>query len=127
LVYAVAFYFVWMILSFFATSGWETVTFAGRSNLGLAISLFILVAYGLWREKGLAGVPRGADGRPAYLGPQPVADGPEFRRRLLQRRHAQGDGRFFQDHHHADVHHRQRAAVRPCPDVRAHSQTPSPT
>jgi C4-dicarboxylate transporter DctM subunit len=58
LVYAVAFYFVWMILSFFATSGSETVTFAGRSNLGLAISLFILVAYTAWRgEKGLAGVP----------------------------------------------------------------------
>jgi C4-dicarboxylate transporter DctM subunit len=36
----------------------ETVTFAGRSNLGLAISLFILVAYSAWRgEKGLAGVP----------------------------------------------------------------------
>jgi C4-dicarboxylate transporter DctM subunit len=50
----VAFYFVWMILSFFATSGSETVTFAGRSNLGLAISLFILVAYTAWRgEKGL--------------------------------------------------------------------------
>ncbi|VVT27206.1 TRAP transporter large permease [Hoeflea sp. EC-HK425] len=58
LVYAVAFYFVWMILSFFATSGSETVTFAGRSNLGLAISLFILVAYTAWRgEKGIAGVP----------------------------------------------------------------------
>jgi C4-dicarboxylate transporter, DctM subunit len=57
-VYAVAFYFVWMILSFFATSNSETVTFAGRSNLGLAISIFILVAYTAWRgEKGLAGVP----------------------------------------------------------------------
>ena len=57
-VYAVAFYFVWMILSFFATNNSETVTFAGRSNLGLAISLFILVAYTSWRgEKGLAGVP----------------------------------------------------------------------
>jgi C4-dicarboxylate transporter DctM subunit len=123
LVYALAFYFVWMILSFFATSGWETVTFAGRSNLGLAISLFILVAYTAWRgEKGLAGVPCGADGRLAYLGPQPVADGPEFRPRLVQRRHPQGDGRRFQDHHHADVHHRQRAAVRPCADVRTHSR-----
>jgi C4-dicarboxylate transporter DctM subunit len=95
LVYALAFYFVWMILSFFATSGSETVTFAGRSNLGLAISLFILVAYTAWRgEKGSCRRAGGADGRLAYLGPQPVADGPEFRPRLLQRRHAQGDGRF---------------------------------
>ncbi|MCC0014529.1 MAG: TRAP transporter large permease [Hoeflea sp.] len=57
-VYAVAFYFVWMILSFFATSNSETITFTGRSNLGLAISFAILVAYTAWRgEKGLAGVP----------------------------------------------------------------------
>ena len=58
IVYAVAFYFVWMILSFFATNDSETVTFAGRSNLGLAISLVIMVAYVAWRgDKGLAGVP----------------------------------------------------------------------
>jgi len=57
-VYALAFYFVWMILSFFATNDSETITFAGRSNLGLAISLAILVAYTAWRgDKGLAGVP----------------------------------------------------------------------
>jgi C4-dicarboxylate transporter DctM subunit len=62
-------------------NGSETVTFAGRSNLGLAISLFILVAYTAWRgEKGPAGVPAALSGRLAYLGPQPVADGPEFRR-----------------------------------------------
>ncbi|WP_340160392.1 TRAP transporter large permease [uncultured Hoeflea sp.] len=57
-VYAVAFYFVWMILSFFATNDSETITFAGRSNLGLAIAAVILVAYTAWRgDKGLAGVP----------------------------------------------------------------------
>ncbi|MCY0148415.1 TRAP transporter large permease [Hoeflea sp. G2-23] len=57
-VYAVAFYFVWMILSFFATNDSDTVTFTGRSNLGLAISFVILVAYTTWRgDKGIAGVP----------------------------------------------------------------------
>lgn len=58
LVYAVAFYFVWMILSFFATNDAESVTFADRSNLGLGISLAIMLAYVTWRgDKGLAGVP----------------------------------------------------------------------
>ncbi|AKH99027.1 TRAP transporter, DctM subunit [Hoeflea sp. IMCC20628] len=57
-VYALAFYFVWMILSFFATNDSETITFAGRSNLGLLISFIILVAYTTWRgDKGLMGVP----------------------------------------------------------------------
>jgi C4-dicarboxylate transporter DctM subunit len=57
-VYALAFYFVWMILSFFATADSESITFAGRSNLGLAIALAIMVAYTAWRgDKGLAGVP----------------------------------------------------------------------
>lgn len=57
-VYAAAFYFVWMILSFFATNTSESISFAGRSNLGLAISLAIMVAYTAWRgDKGIAGVP----------------------------------------------------------------------
>ena len=57
-VYAVAFYFVWMILSFFATNEAETISFADRSNLGLAISFAIMVAYIIWRgDKGIAGVP----------------------------------------------------------------------
>ncbi|OCW59423.1 TRAP transporter large permease [Hoeflea olei] len=57
-VYAIAFFFVWMILSFFATSGAETVTFGGRATVGLIISLLILVAYVSSRgERGLAGVP----------------------------------------------------------------------
>ena len=57
-VYALAFYFVWMILSFFATSESESYSFAGRSNLGLVISFVILVAYTTWRgDKGIAGVP----------------------------------------------------------------------
>jgi C4-dicarboxylate transporter DctM subunit len=58
IVYALAFYFVWMILSFFATNESETITFADRSNLGLVIALVLLIAYTTWRgEKGIAGVP----------------------------------------------------------------------
>ncbi|WP_299870064.1 TRAP transporter large permease subunit [uncultured Hoeflea sp.] len=58
IVYALAFYFVWMILSFFATADSDTITFAGRSNLGLAIAVAIMVAYTAWRgDKGLIGVP----------------------------------------------------------------------
>ncbi|MEQ8306168.1 MAG: TRAP transporter large permease subunit [Hoeflea sp.] len=58
IVYALAFYFVWMILSFFATNESETITFADRSNLGLLIALVLMIAYTAWRgEKGLSGVP----------------------------------------------------------------------
>jgi C4-dicarboxylate transporter DctM subunit len=81
LVYALSFFFVWMILTFFVAPEWEGVTFAGRSNLaGLAISLVVMVAYGLWREK--ASNPREpaalSAGFTAGLGAQPCADGPEF-------------------------------------------------
>jgi hypothetical protein len=100
---------------------WETSPLPAAQTSGLALSLFILVAYTAWRgEKGLAGVPAALMAGLPIWG-RNVADGPAFRPRLLPRRHAQGDGRRLQDHHHADVHHRQRAAVRPCPDVRAHS------
>jgi C4-dicarboxylate transporter DctM subunit len=49
-VYALAFFFVWMVLSFFVTADWENVTAAGRARLGLALSLAVLVAYAVWRD-----------------------------------------------------------------------------
>ena len=49
-VYALAFFFVWMVLSFFVTADWENVTAAGRAWVGLALSLAVLVAYSVWRD-----------------------------------------------------------------------------
>ncbi|WP_457940592.1 TRAP transporter large permease [Mesorhizobium sp. 10J20-29] len=51
LVYAVAFFFVWMILSFFVAGEWEGVTGTGRALVGLVLSLAIMVAYALWRDR----------------------------------------------------------------------------
>ncbi len=48
-VYAIAFFFAWIVLSFFATADSETVTLAGRATLGGVLSLGILIAYALWR------------------------------------------------------------------------------
>ena len=48
-VYAIAFFMVWMILTFFITADWEWVTFSGRATTGLVIALVIMVAYGMWR------------------------------------------------------------------------------
>tara|TARA_R110002126_G_scaffold291744_1_gene456409 strand:+ start:10691 stop:12307 length:1617 start_codon:yes stop_codon:yes gene_type:complete len=57
-VYALAFFFVWMILSFFATADMETVSAAGRAQLGLVLSVAIIVAYIAWRgQEGLARAP----------------------------------------------------------------------
>ncbi len=57
-VYALAFFFVWMILSFFLTADWEGVTFEGRTFTGLALSLVAMVAYALWRGGGgMAALP----------------------------------------------------------------------
>ena len=50
-VYALAFFFVWMILSFFVTAQWEGVTFGGRALTGLVLALALMVAYGVWRDK----------------------------------------------------------------------------
>ncbi|GEO86112.1 MULTISPECIES: TRAP transporter large permease [Alphaproteobacteria] len=51
LVYAVSFFFVWMILSFFATDGVESIYagFRARALMGLVMALAIAVAYTLWR------------------------------------------------------------------------------
>ena len=59
-VYALAFFFVWMVLSFFVTADWENVTASGRAWVGLAFALAIMVAYGLWRdpETSIANLPR---------------------------------------------------------------------
>jgi len=59
LVYAVAFFFVWMILSFFVTAEWEGVTGRGRALVGVVLSLAVLAAYTLWRDRDarLLGVP----------------------------------------------------------------------
>ncbi|MDF2372934.1 MAG: TRAP transporter large permease subunit [Rhizobiaceae bacterium] len=57
-VYALAFFFVWMILSFFATADMETVSAAGRAQLGLVLSVAIILAYIAWRgQEGLARAP----------------------------------------------------------------------
>ncbi|WP_136661166.1 TRAP transporter large permease [Nitratireductor sp. XY-223] len=50
-VYGAAFFFVWMILSFFATAETGTVTVAGRAQLGVVLSLVIMTAYVMWRGK----------------------------------------------------------------------------
>jgi C4-dicarboxylate transporter, DctM subunit len=52
LVYALSFFFVWMILSFFVASEWEGVTAGGRALAGLVLSFAIMVAYAMWRDPG---------------------------------------------------------------------------
>ena len=68
LVYAVSFFSVWMILSFFATSGpgGASFGFGERATVGLVLSLAILVAYTLWRGES-AGWGAGPSPRPASL------------------------------------------------------------
>ncbi len=51
LVYAVAFFFVWMILSFFVAGEWDNVTGGGRALVGLVLAAAIMVAYALWRDR----------------------------------------------------------------------------
>ena len=59
-VYALAFFFVWMVLSFFVTADWENVTASGRAWVGLALSLAVLIAYSVWRDPASnpANIPR---------------------------------------------------------------------
>ncbi|MCC0044300.1 MAG: TRAP transporter large permease [Brucellaceae bacterium] len=58
-VYAVAFFLVWLILSFFVTAEWENVTFQGRALTGLGLSALVAIAYAIWRNPGggLGGLP----------------------------------------------------------------------
>ena len=57
-VYGVAFFFVFMILSFFATAEAESVTLAGRTQVGILLALVIVGAYVLWRgDEGIARIP----------------------------------------------------------------------
>lgn len=51
LVYAISFLFVWMMLSYFATAEWEGITALDRLWVGGAISLAILIAYSIWRDR----------------------------------------------------------------------------
>jgi hypothetical protein len=123
-VYALAFFFVWMVLSFFVTGGLGE---RHRRRPRLARAGAFAGGPGrlcdVWRDPASNPLEHSAlpHRRPAGLGPQSRADGPAFPRCVLPRGHAQGDGRFLENHHHADVHHRERAAVRPCADSRAHS------
>ncbi|MAS12363.1 MAG: C4-dicarboxylate ABC transporter [Nitratireductor sp.] len=58
-VYALAFFFVWMILSFFLTADWDGVTLQGRTVTGVVLSLVAMVAYAVWRSgDGPAALPR---------------------------------------------------------------------
>ncbi|MGF0540454.1 TRAP transporter large permease [Agrobacterium sp. ES01] len=61
LVYAVSFFFVWMILSFFATDGVDSVyvTFHFRALIGLIAAIAIAISYTLWRgdNAGLGALP----------------------------------------------------------------------
>jgi C4-dicarboxylate transporter DctM subunit len=49
-VYGLAFFFVWMILTFFATDGMDGVSFSDRALLGAAISVVLALAYIVWRD-----------------------------------------------------------------------------
>lgn len=64
LVYAASFFFVWMILSFFATDGVESVYagFQARAIMGLVIGIVLAVAYTIWR-----GENAGLGAFPAYI------------------------------------------------------------
>ncbi|MDN2567278.1 TRAP transporter large permease [Aquibium sp. A9E412] len=50
-VYAVAFFFVWMILSFFVTAEWEGATLGARALSGGVLALALMVAYAVWRDR----------------------------------------------------------------------------
>lgn len=51
LVYALALFFVWMILSFFVSAEWEGVTLGSRAAIGAVMGLAVMIAYSIWRDK----------------------------------------------------------------------------
>ena len=57
IVYAISFFFVWMVLSFFVTSEWEGVTFTGRLLWGIGLSVLAGIAYANWRGGNAARIP----------------------------------------------------------------------
>ncbi len=74
-IYALAFLFVWLILSFFFTANWEGVTFAGRTLTGAALALAIMIAYATWRDE---------QTNPLHIPALLVASLPLWRRNLSQ-------------------------------------------
>ena len=50
-VYGISFFFVFMVLSFFATANSETVTGGQRAIFGLVLSLVLMIVYTIWRGK----------------------------------------------------------------------------
>jgi len=50
LVYGIALFCVWMILSFFVTADWESVTAGGRALVGVALAAAAMIAYAIWRD-----------------------------------------------------------------------------
>ena len=80
LVYAIAIFFVWMIMSFFVTSEWEGVTFTGRLWTGIGISLAVMVLYAILRDR---------ESNPLNIPGYLVASLPVWRRNLSLM------GRFF--------------------------------
>lgn len=58
-VYAVGFFFVFMILSFFATAEWETISTGDRALFGGVLAVVLSFAYVMWR---------GATRNPAAIG-----------------------------------------------------------
>jgi C4-dicarboxylate transporter DctM subunit len=51
-VYGLAGFLVWMILSFFVTAEWESVTFTGRAVTGGILAVALMVFYAAWRGGG---------------------------------------------------------------------------
>jgi C4-dicarboxylate transporter DctM subunit len=72
-VYAMGFFFVWMILSFFVTADSETITAGDRALWGGVLSLAIMVAYSIWRDRG---------SNPAHIPGFLIASLPIWRRNL---------------------------------------------
>jgi C4-dicarboxylate transporter, DctM subunit len=56
-VYAIAFFFVWMILSFFVTADWEGITLAGRAQLGGLLAVVLGLLYANWRGDSVSAIP----------------------------------------------------------------------
>jgi C4-dicarboxylate transporter DctM subunit len=52
MVYALGFFFVWMILSFLIAKEWENVTLTGRTLAGAGMALVIMIGYAALRDPG---------------------------------------------------------------------------